>query len=170
MNPILIGVIVFVVVLVVYFLFFNSSAEPPAQTIIVEEVVDDADTAQVREIRDIVRDFSKNAGRGAVFTVYELEEEETELLILKKNRDGVQLDVLVNDGDVDFTDAALELMKEWEYPEADGELETEAGDYLTFYTDETHADLGELCEELLNDLHKYELRDEVGLDAEGYDL
>lgn len=170
MNPILIGVIVFVVVLVVYFLFFNSSAEPPAQTIIVEEVVDDADTAQVREIRDIVRDFSKNAGRGAVFTVYELDEEETELLILKKNRDGVQLDVLVNDGDVDFTDAALELMKEWEYPEADGELETEAGDYLTFYTDETHADLGELCEELLNDLHKYELRDEVGLDAEGYNL
>jgi hypothetical protein len=170
MNPILIGVIVFVVVLVVYFLFFNSSAEPPAQTIIVEEVVDDADTAQVREIRDIVRDFSKNAGRGAVFTVYELDEEETELLILKKNRDGIQLDVLVNDGDVDFTDAALELMKEWEYPEADGELETEAGDYLTFYTDETHADLGELCEELLNDLHKYELRDEVGLDAEGYDL
>ena len=169
MSPVVIGIIVFVVILVVYFVFFNSSAEPPAQTVIVEEVVEDGDTAQVREIRDIVREFSKNAGRGAVFTVYELDEDEAELLILKKNRDGVQLDVLVNDGDVDFSGEALAMMKEWEYPEADGELETEAGDYLTFYTDENHADLGELCEELLHELHKYELRDEVGIDAEGYD-
>ncbi|MCB9641152.1 MAG: hypothetical protein H6728_08620 [Myxococcales bacterium] len=171
MSPVLIGVIVFVVIIIVYFVFFNSSEEPPPVVIVEEVVEDDGDTAYVNEVADIVRDFSKNAGRGARLTIYELDgDEEAELIMLKKARDGIQLDLLVDDGDADFSDAVMGLMNEWEYEDADGEMETDAGEYMTFYTDETHAELGELCEELLNHIYKYDPREEVGVEAEGYDL
>jgi hypothetical protein len=164
----MIVVIVVVVIALLYFIFGGRSEEPT--TVIVEEAHDDGDSAEVGAIPGLVAHFAQNAARGASLTIYELAEDELPLMILKQTKDGVRLDLLVNDGDAEFADAVEGLMGEWEYEEAEGEMQTDDGDYLTYYIDDTPKDLGDLCFEMLNEVYKYDPREEVGLEPVNYRL
>ena len=127
-------------------------------------------TSEVGAAGGLVAHFADESERGASLTFYELDEDEIELLIFKNTRKGIRLDVLVNDGDVDFSDAVVGLLAEWEYDEAEGDMATDLGSYLTYYLDETPADLAELCVDLLMDVYRYGDREEVGVEADGYIL
>lgn len=94
---------------------------------------------------------------------------DTNFIELSKDGRGVYLDIFAWDDGIDYEDAIVGLLGEWEYTEIQF-TEEDGIAHASIELDESPEDTAELCTEILDELFRLRGRDQVTVRPQGFTL